>query len=103
MALLPVGELKLGWLKMLKNSTRNCTLNASEMRATCVFLTRDISKLTILGPITLLRPALPKRFAQVPAMPGVPIGSEVLNPNGWHCAAISGVAAGRVKHFVGFE
>ena len=87
----------MAWLKMLKTSTRNCTLNASEMRATCVFFTRDISKLTILGPITLLRPALPRRFAQYTC----PLGGGAAAPGKLtHCAAREAGAVGGEKQFV---
>src|SRR6516225_1904771 len=49
-----------------------------------LFLNRDISKFDKPGPIRMLRPALPMRFAQVPAAGGFggPPGTK-----GVHCAA----------------
>src|SRR5258708_4718760 len=60
-------------------------------------------RFTSLGPTMLLRPALPRRFEQVPAMPGFgffePCG---LKPKGTHCEASSGSAGalGSVKQLV---
>src|SRR5436309_13973322 len=60
------GGPKLGWFKMLKNSARNCTLKLSEIFFTAKFLYSEKSRLTNGGPMTLLRPALPSRFEQLP-------------------------------------
>src|SRR4029077_1602731 len=98
------GGAKLAWFMMLKNSARNCTLKLSEIFLTAKFLYTEKSRLTRGGPSMLLRPALPSRFEQVPAMPGVP-GSVALfvpgnlKPNGTHCEASVGSAGafGRVK------
>jgi hypothetical protein len=38
------GGLKFAWLKMLKISQRNCTLNVSETRCTGLFLNNEKSK-----------------------------------------------------------
>ena len=51
---------------MLKNSARNCTLKLSEIFLTGKFLITEKSRLYNAGPMILLRPALPKRFEQLP-------------------------------------
>src|SRR5260370_51770 len=90
---------------MLKTSARNCTLALYEIFGAAKFLYNEKSTLASPGPTMLLRPALPRRFAQVPGMPGLP-GSDgefvpgALSPKGEHCAAIAGVALGSVKQFV---
>src|SRR5713226_10133974 len=99
-ARLSVGEEKFARLNTLKNSARNWTLKFSEMLRTGLFLKREKSKFDSPGPITALRPRLPRRFAQVPAMPGLPgsIGPLVpgsRKPKVVHCEAIAGVAFGR--------
>src|SRR4029077_16017981 len=83
---------------MLKNSARNCKLELSEIFRIAKFLYTEKSKLKSDGPTMLLRAALPRRFEQVPGMPGFgffePGG---LKPKGTHCEAIAGVAFGSVK------
>ncbi len=66
---------------MLKNSARNCALKLSEMRFMWLFLKTEKSSFDSPGPTTALRPKLPLRFAQVPAMP-----AKV-----WHWETIAGV------------
>ena len=61
MTRLSFGDAKLGRLKTLKNSDRNCALNASEIFGIGMFLKREKSILTRPGPITELRPAFPSR------------------------------------------
>ena len=82
------GGAKLAWLKMLKNSARNCTLKLSEILLIGKFLYTEKSRLASEGPTMLLRPALPRRFAQVPGR---------LELKGTHCEAIAGVALGIEK------
>src|SRR5437899_10911957 len=72
---------------MLKNSARNCTLKLSEIFGTAKFLYNERSVLKSPGPTMLLRPALPRRFAQLPAT----------LEKGTHCDAISGVAMGTLN------
>ncbi len=51
------GRLKLGWLRILKNSVRNC----SETRSLIlVFLLTEKSSTLKRGPTMIFRPALPK-------------------------------------------
>src|SRR5712692_8130503 len=86
---------------MLKNSARNCTLKVSEILGTWVFLNTEKSTVLSPGPYKLFRPGLPTRFAQVPAIPGLPAGLAALGvraPKDPHWAAIAGVASGRAKH-----
>src|SRR6266851_3235954 len=101
------GGAKLAWFMILKNSARNCTLALSEIFLTAMFLNTEKSRLTSPGPTTLLRPALPRRFAQVPAMPGlngsgVFEGSWGTKPKVWHWLASAGSegALGSVKQLV---
>ena len=61
MTRLSFGDVKLGRLKTLKNSARNCALNASEIFGTGIFLNKEKSISTRPGPITEFRPALPSR------------------------------------------
>src|SRR2546426_1986470 len=75
---------------MLKNSARNCTLKLSEIFGTAKSLYNERSRLASPGPLILLRPALPRRFAQLPATP----------EKGTHCDAIAGVAMGTLKALV---
>src|SRR5260370_30584320 len=75
---------------MLKNSARNCTLALSEILFTAKFLNNEKSRLTSPGPTMLLRPALPRRFEQLPGTP----------EKGTHCDAIAGVAMGTLKALV---
>src|ERR1700676_83654 len=82
------GGAKLAWLKILKNSARNCTLKLSEIFFTAKFLINEKSTFSSDGPTILLRPALPRRFAHVPGR---------LALKGLHLAAISGVAWGNWK------
>src|ERR1700736_6736811 len=95
------GVARFGWFSTLKNSARNCALNASETFFMRKFLKTEKSTVASLGPYTLLRPELPRRFVQVPGIPGLPgsaaAGLGILKPNGSHWAAISGVATGRAK------
>src|SRR5689334_17092683 len=57
------GGVKLARFKALKISVRNCTVAFS---LTAKFLSIDRSVVNTLGPTMLLRPAFPKRFAQLP-------------------------------------
>src|SRR5947209_10264032 len=75
---------------MLKNSARNCTLELSEIFGIAKFLYNEKSTLESPGPTMLLRPALPRRFEQLPATP----------EKGTHCDAIAGVAMGTLKALV---
>src|SRR5437764_7966612 len=75
------GGVKFAWFKALKNSVRNCTVVFS---LTAKFLSIEASTVYTLGPTMLLRPALPKRFEQLPGT----------WEKGTHCDAISGVAIG---------
>src|ERR1700737_5352584 len=58
-AVLSTGGEKLGWLKILKTSTRNCALNFSDIFLNFIFLNRDISKLISPGRINYLREGFP--------------------------------------------
>src|SRR5579871_5187030 len=59
-----LGRLKLGWLKMLKNSARKVNPNLSPMWNV---LYAEKSKLTMSGPRNIARPASPKlRAAHCP-------------------------------------
>src|SRR5260370_15932820 len=58
----PVGIAKLARLKMLKASTLNCALKLSDRAGILVFLNNDMSKFLNPGPISELRPALPRYF-----------------------------------------
>jgi hypothetical protein len=71
-ALKSSGGEKFGWLNILKTSTRNCALKVSDILLIRLFLNSDISKLISPGPVNWLRLELPRRFAQVPGMPGLP-------------------------------
>src|SRR5260370_35737109 len=85
---------------MLKNCALNWTLNASEILGTCVFLKMEKSTVVRPGPYRLLRPALPRRFAQVPTIPGLPAGLAGLGvnaPNAPHCAAMAGERRGSAE------
>src|SRR5207247_8311946 len=84
------GGPKLGWFKTLKNSARNCTLKLSEIFGTAKFLYAERSRLKSPGPTMLFRPALPRRFAQLPAT----------LEKGMHCDAIAEVAMGTLKALV---
>src|SRR5205807_1922338 len=77
---LSLGEAKLARLNTLKNSARNWTLKFSEILRTEWFLNNEKSRFERPGPITVLRPRLPRRFAQVPAMPGLPASVGPLVP-----------------------
>src|SRR6185312_2605368 len=59
-ALLSTGGAKLGWLRMLKASARNCRPVLSEMKAKGKFLTSEKSTSNWLGPVKMLRDALPR-------------------------------------------
>jgi hypothetical protein len=61
MTRLSFGDVKLGRLKMLKNSVRNCALNVSEIFGIGMFLKSEKSILMRPGPITEFRPAFPSR------------------------------------------
>src|ERR1700757_4015966 len=50
------GSAKLGWLKMLKNSDRNCRSARSLIR---VDFNTEKSAILVRGPMMTLRPALP--------------------------------------------
>src|SRR4051812_37299250 len=92
---------------MLKNSARNCTRKASEMRETGTFLYADMSRSSRPGPTTPFRPELPSSVAGdgnvkhcllmyccalpgltgclhcgVLRMLGYPIGSSLFKPSG---------------------
>src|SRR6266576_3068154 len=54
--LLLIGGAKLGRLKILKASKRNCTLNVSEILLIGLFLNTDMSMFTIPGPIITFLP-----------------------------------------------
>src|SRR5579863_608085 len=102
---LSVGEAKLARLNTLKNSALNWMLKFSEILRTGLFLNSEKSRFAKPGPMTVLRPRLPSRFAQVPGMPGLPgsAGPFVpgsLKPKVVHCEAIAGVAIGRAKQLV---
>jgi hypothetical protein len=56
------GTAKFGRLRTLKNSARNCTLKLSEIFLTGVFLNIEKSRFDVPGPISMLRPALPRRL-----------------------------------------
>src|SRR6266851_4124017 len=60
--LLSVGGLKLGRLRILKNSVRNCTLKVSEILLIGLFLNNDMSKVARPGPIRVFRPELTRRL-----------------------------------------
>src|SRR5690349_12548483 len=62
--LLSVGGLKLGRLRILKNSVRNCTLKVSEILLIGLFLNSDMSKVPRPGPTRVFLPELTSRFAQ---------------------------------------
>src|ERR1700692_2093050 len=90
-AALSTGGEKFGWLKTLKNSTRNCALKFSDILLKCMFLNRDTSKWISPGPVSWLRPAFPRRFAQE-----VCVGSA---GKGWHTPGASpGGCCGSPKH-----
>src|ERR1700681_1092309 len=89
------GGAKLAWLKILKNSARNCTLKLSEIFFTAKFLINEKSMFSSGGPTMLLRPALPRRFAHVPGNCG--FANVPLPTKGTHRDAISGVAWGNWK------
>ncbi len=61
------GGAKFAWFAMLKTSQRNYALNVSEIRWIGLFLNNEKSMSWRPGPISVLRPPLPRRFAQVPA------------------------------------
>src|ERR1700674_1323283 len=92
---LSFGEAKLARLNTLKNSARNWTVKSSEMVRIRLFLNKEKSRFDIPGPISELRPRLPRRFAQVPGNWG--FASVPFPTNGTHCEAIAGVAIGREK------
>src|SRR5713226_6799003 len=102
-ARLSVGEEKFARLKTLKISARNWALKLSEIRRMWLFLNTEKSSFESPGPMITLRPRLPRRFAQVPGMPGFPAtggvaaGFDATNPKGWHMEAMSGVDCGRTK------
>src|SRR5712692_1570824 len=75
---------------MLKNSARNCTLKLSEIFLTAKFLCAEKSRFARFGPTMLLRPALPRRFEQLPGT----------LEKGTHCDAIAGLAMGTLKQLV---
>src|SRR6202049_2598626 len=89
-ARLSVGDEKFARLRILKNSARNWALKFSEIRLTWLFLKTEKSSFDSPGPIRTLRPKLPRKFAQVPEMPGFPTmggvaaGFGATNPKGWH-------------------
>src|ERR1700719_2439521 len=58
---LSLGEVKLGRFRILKNSARNCALNASETLRIGMFLNKEKSKSTKPGLISEFRPAFPNR------------------------------------------
>src|SRR6266403_1370907 len=95
-----VGGAKLAWLRMLKISTRNCTLKFSEILLMWLFLNTEKSRDVMPGPIMMLRPALPRRLKHLrsPAGSGPPkvggAGSQFAVQK-----AISG-AVGTAKHSV---
>ena len=102
---LSLGEAKLARLKTLKNSARNCTLKFSDIFRTRLFLNNEKSKFERPGPISVLRPKFPRRFAQVPATPRLPgsVGPLVpggLKPKVVHREAIAGAALGRLKQLL---
>src|ERR1035441_3268435 len=53
---LPPGGPNVGWLRMLKNSARNCIFSDSAM---CVSFAMEKSRFHQLGPVYVLRPKLP--------------------------------------------
>src|SRR5262249_25627478 len=65
-----LGNAKFGWLKILKNSARNCRCARSLTR---VDFSSEKSALFVRGPITVLRPALPN------APFGAAVNAAVLN------------------------
>src|ERR1700730_1712243 len=80
------GGPKVARFKMLKTAARNCTRKASEIFVTAKSLCAEKSTLYRFGPTMLLRPALPRRFEQLPGT----------LEKGTHCDAIAGVAMGTV-------
>lgn len=56
------GGAKFGRFRTLKNSARNCTLKLSEIFFTGKFLNIEKSKFDVPGPMSMLRPALPRRL-----------------------------------------
>src|SRR2546425_1097233 len=89
------GGAKLAWFAMLKTSQRNCALNVSEIRRIGLFLNNEKSMSLRPGPITVLRPPSPRRFAQN----SEPVGNLVVSPEAkfLHCAPKDNGALGRVK------
>jgi hypothetical protein len=78
--LLSIGELKLGWLMILKTSVRNSRFNRSVI---FVSLIKEKSKSTAPGPLISLRLPVPSRFEHVPdttVPPGVKGKLRVLDP-----------------------
>ena len=57
--MLGFGNPQLAWLKMLKNSERNCNFQRSVMAK---FLNTEKLKFTKPGPTRLFRPAFPNEF-----------------------------------------
>jgi hypothetical protein len=56
------GGAKFALFNILKTSARNCALNVSEIFLMYVFLINEKSKLETPGPMSMLRPALPRRL-----------------------------------------
>ena len=87
--LLSIGELKLGWLMILKTSVRNSRFNLS---VCYVCLIKEKTKSTAPGPKITLRPPDPSRFEHVPGATVPPAA------NGMHCAPMAGADCGSPKH-----
>src|ERR1700739_465618 len=56
------GRAKLARFRTSKNSARNCTLKLSEILLIVLFLNTEKSRFIRPGPVTLLRPELPRRL-----------------------------------------
>ena len=63
------GTAKLVRFKILKNSARNCTLKFSEILVMGLFLNTEKSRFDVPGPISILRPAFPRRLKHCGAVP----------------------------------
>ena len=87
--LLSIGELKLGWLMILKTSVRNSRFNLS---VSFVCLIKEKSKSSAPRPLISLRPPVPNRIEHVPGAT-VPPGAK-----GMHHAAMAGTDCRSPKH-----
>src|ERR1700686_4230156 len=76
------GGAKLGWLRILNISTRNCTLKFSEILLIWLFLNTEKSKPVTPGPINMLRPEFPRRLKHARGESGGAIGLPKLRGTG---------------------